>query len=82
MSEELLPPYSDFVFKQIFGNEDIKDEVLLNFLNEVLRETEPKPFIRLTLLNPYLDKTALTDKESVLDVRCENEDKKQVNLEI
>lgn len=82
MSEELLPPYSDFVFKQIFGNEDTKDEVLLNFLNEALRETEPKPFVRLTLLNPHLDKTALTDKESILDVRCENEDKKQVNLEI
>ncbi|MDF2648488.1 MAG: hypothetical protein K0Q73_4293 [Paenibacillus sp.] len=82
MSEALLPPYSDFVFKQIFGNEETKDEVLLNFLNEVLRETEPKPFVRLTLLNTHLDKTALTDKESILDVRCENEDKKQVNLEI
>ena len=69
MSEPLLPPYSDFVFKQIFGNEDTKDEVLLDFLNVVLRETELKPFISLTLLNTHLDKTALTDKESILDVR-------------
>lgn len=34
----------------------------MNFLNEALRETEPKPFIRLTLLSTHLDKTARPDK--------------------
>lgn len=79
---ELLEPSVDFVFKQIFGSEENKDEVLLNFINEALKETEPKPFVNLTLLNPQLDKNALTDKQSVLDVRALNEDGKQVNLEI
>ncbi|SCW70925.1 conserved hypothetical protein (putative transposase or invertase) [Paenibacillus tianmuensis] len=79
---ELLEPSVDFVFKQIFGSEENKDEVLLNFLNEALRETEPKPFVSLTLLNPQLDKNALTDKQAILDVRAQNEDGKQVNLEI
>lgn len=79
---ELLEPTVDFVFKQIFGSEENKDEVLLNFLNEALRETEPKPFVSLTILNPQLDKNALTDKQAILDVRAQNEDGKQVNLEI
>jgi len=79
---ELLEPTVDFVFKQIFGSEENKDEVLLNFVNEALRETEPKPFVSLVLLNPQIDKNALTDKQSILDVRAKNEDGKQVNLEI
>lgn len=79
---DLLEPTVDFVFKQIFGSEDNKDEVLLNFLNEALRETEPKPFVSLTLVNPELDKDSLSDKKAVLDVRAVNEDGKQVNLEI
>ncbi|MCD1258093.1 PD-(D/E)XK nuclease family transposase [Paenibacillus athensensis] len=78
----LLEPSVDFVFKQIFGSEENKDEVLLNFLNEALRETEPKPFVSLTILNPYIDKNSLSDKQSILDVRAQNEDGKQVNLEI
>jgi predicted transposase/invertase (TIGR01784 family) len=82
MMSDLLEPTVDFVFKQIFGSEENKDEVLLNFLNEALRETEPKPFVSLTLLNPQMDKNALTDKQAILDVRAQNEDGKQVNLEI
>lgn len=82
MMTELLEPTVDFVFKQIFGSEENKDDVLLNFLNEALRETEPKPFVSLVLLNPQMDKNALTDKQAILDVRAQNEDGKQVNLEI
>ncbi|NQX68635.1 PD-(D/E)XK nuclease family transposase [Paenibacillus alba] len=79
---ELLKPSVDFVFKKIFGSEENKDEVLLNFLNEALRETEPKPFVSLMILNPNIDKNAVTDKQSILDVRAKTEDGKQVNLEI
>ncbi|OPH46620.1 hypothetical protein BC351_14125 [Paenibacillus ferrarius] len=82
MTEQLLKPFVDFVFKKIFGSEENKDEVLLNFLNEALRETEPKPFVSLTILNPNIDKNAVDDKQSILDVRAKTEDGKQVNLEI
>lgn len=60
----LLDPSVDFIFKRIFGSEENKDEVLLNFLNEALRETEPQPFVSLTIVNPQIDKNALTDKRS------------------
>ncbi|THF74412.1 Rpn family recombination-promoting nuclease/putative transposase [Cohnella fermenti] len=46
------------------------------------RETEPKPFVSLTILNPHIDKNAVDDKQSILDVRAKTEDGKQVNLEI
>jgi predicted transposase/invertase (TIGR01784 family) len=78
--KEPLKPYIDFVFKRIFGSEENKDEVLLNFLNEGIRETEPKPFTSLTLLNPHIDKDMVDDKQSILDIRAKNEDGK-VRLE-
>jgi predicted transposase/invertase (TIGR01784 family) len=79
---KLLRPSLDFVFKGIFGSEENKDEVLLNFLNQAIRETEPKPFTSLTLVNTHIDKDMIDDKRSVLDVRAKNEDGKQVNVEI
>jgi hypothetical protein len=45
---KLLRPSLDFVFKGIFGTEENKDEVLLHFINEAVRETEPKLFVSLT----------------------------------
>jgi predicted transposase/invertase (TIGR01784 family) len=79
---ELLRPSLDFVFKGIFGTEENKDEVLLNFINEAVRETESKPFTSLTLVNTHIDKDMIDDKRSILDVRAKNEDGKQVNVEI
>jgi predicted transposase/invertase (TIGR01784 family) len=79
---DLLRPSLDFVFKGIFGTEENKDEVLLNFINEAVRETEPKPFVSLTLVNTHIDKDMVDDKRSILDVRAKNEDGKQVNVEI
>jgi predicted transposase/invertase (TIGR01784 family) len=80
--DDLLRPSLDFVFKGIFGTEENKDEVLLNFLNLAFRKTEPKPFTNLTLVNTHIDKDMIDDKRSVLDVRAKNEDGKQVNVEI
>lgn len=48
----------------------------MSALLESTRETEPKPFVSLTLLNPQLDKNALTDKQAILDVRAKNEEGK------
>jgi predicted transposase/invertase (TIGR01784 family) len=80
--DKLLRPSLDFVFKGIFGTEENKNEVLLNFLNVAFRNTEPKPFTSLTLVNTHIDKDMIDDKRSVLDVRAKNEDGKQVNIEI
>jgi predicted transposase/invertase (TIGR01784 family) len=80
--QNLLSPQNDFVFKRIFGTEENKNDVLLNFLNESLKETEPTPFTDLTLENTFLDKKDLEDKQSILDVRAKNESGKIVNVEI
>ena len=76
-----LDPKVDFVFKRIFGVEENKD-ILLDFLNATLRESEPRPLTDIQILNPYIDKTALHDKQSILDVHARTSDGKQVNIEI
>jgi predicted transposase/invertase (TIGR01784 family) len=78
---DLLDPKVDFVFKRIFGSEENKD-VLLAFLNETLKETENRRLTKIILVNSFIDKTAINDKLSVLDVRALTDDNKQVNLEI
>ncbi|PUA37514.1 hypothetical protein C8Z91_19405 [Paenibacillus elgii] len=76
-----LDPKVDFVFKRIFGVEENKD-VLLDFLNVTLRESEPSPITDIQILNPYIDKSALHDKQSILDLHARTADGKQVNIEI
>ena len=78
---ELLNPTMDFVFKRIFGDEKNAD-VLVNFLNSVF-ESANEPLIEsVEILNPYIDKEALTDKMSVLDVRARTETRTLINIEI
>ncbi|MGG1518223.1 Rpn family recombination-promoting nuclease/putative transposase [Paenibacillus oryzisoli] len=76
-----LDPKVDFVFKRIFGVEENKD-VLLDFLNVTLRESEPLPITDIQILNPYIDKNGVHDKQSILDIHARTADGKQVNIEI
>jgi predicted transposase/invertase (TIGR01784 family) len=78
---ELLDPKVDFVFKRIFGSEENKD-VLLAFLNESLKETEERRLTQIILVNTFIDKNAVKDKLSILDIRALTNDNKQINLEI
>lgn len=77
----LLDPKVDFVFKRIFGSEENKD-VLLAFLNETFKASQGELLKEITLVNPYIDKNALDDKLSILDIRAVTEDRKQINIEI
>ena len=78
---ELLDPKVDFVFKRIFGDERNKD-VLVHFLNSIF-ESAHEPLIEsVEILNPYLDKDALTDKMSVLDIRARTTTRSLINIEI
>lgn len=74
---DLLDPKVDFVFKRIFGSEDNKD-ILLRFLNDALTV----PLTSITILNPYIDKDALEDKQSILDIRAVTSKGEQINIEI
>lgn len=78
---ELLSPKVDFVFKQIFGTEDHQD-ILLNFLNAVFEDAGQPLMTHVEILNPFLEKDALSDKMSVLDVKARSQTGLLVDIEI
>ena len=81
MAEVLLSPLVDFLFKRIFGDEKNTD-LLINFLNGVFEDTGEPLVESVEILNPFLDKDAMTDKMSVLDIRARTETHTLVNIEV
>jgi len=78
---DLLDPKNDFVFKRIFGSEENKD-VLLAFLNRTFEDAGRPRLTEIVLLNPYTDKDAPDDKQSILDICARADDGTLVNVEI
>ena len=81
MSEVLLSPLVDFLFKRLFGDEKNTD-LLIHFLNAVFDESGGPVITSVEILNPYLDKDALSDKMSILDIKARTQDHALVNVEI
>jgi predicted transposase/invertase (TIGR01784 family) len=77
----LLNPQVDFVFKRIFGAEGNQD-ILLSFLNAVFEDAEQPRVASVEILNPFLEKDAMTDKMSVVDVKARTENGTLINIEI
>ncbi len=78
---ELLSPKVDFVFKRIFGTEENKD-VLAHFLNSVFEDSGEPLIADVEILNPFLEKEALSDKLAVLDVKARTESGTLINVEV
>ncbi|MFD1677530.1 Rpn family recombination-promoting nuclease/putative transposase [Alicyclobacillus fodiniaquatilis] len=78
---ELLTPSVDFVFKRIFGIEENKD-ILLDFLNAVFESANEPGVTEIEILNPFLDKDAVHDKQSILDIKARSSNGTLVNIEI
>ncbi|MEO2260455.1 Rpn family recombination-promoting nuclease/putative transposase [Paenibacillus amylolyticus] len=78
---DLLDPRNDFVFKRIFGSEENKD-VLLVFLNRTFAESGEQPLTEIVLLNPYTDKDAPLDKQSIFDIWAKTAEGKLINIEM
>ncbi|RIV16395.1 Rpn family recombination-promoting nuclease/putative transposase, partial [Alicyclobacillaceae bacterium I2511] len=78
---DLLSPKVDFIFKQIFGSEENKD-ILISFLNAVFEDSGQPLIVSVELLNPFLEKDALTDKQGVLDVKAKTETGTLLDVEI
>ncbi|MEK3913023.1 Rpn family recombination-promoting nuclease/putative transposase [Paenibacillus sp. FSL H7-0331] len=78
---ELLDPKNDFVFKRIFGSEENKD-VLLAFLNNTFIEAGEPPLTEILLMNPYTDKDAPRDKQSIFDIRAKTTTGELINIEM
>ncbi len=69
--EKYVNPFTDFGFKRIFG-EEVNKDLLVNFLNELLRE-EQGEIVDLTYLrNEHLG-TSETDRRAIFDLYCTNE---------
>ena len=70
-AEKYVNPFTDYGFKRLFGEEPGKD-LLLDFLNELLRE-EQGEIVELTYLkNEVLGHTGL-DRKAVFDLYCTND---------
>ncbi len=69
--ERYLNPFTDFGFKKLFGEEPNKD-LLLDFLNELLREQEGKIKSLTYLKNEHLG-SGDADRRAIFDLYCENE---------
>jgi predicted transposase/invertase (TIGR01784 family) len=82
MSERLMNPKIDFVFKQIFGSQK-HPEILIAFLNGVFgsKGTEEE-IVDVQIENPDIDKDWEDDKFSRLDVKATTNNNMKVNIEI
>ncbi len=71
IQERYVNPFTDFGFKKLFGSEPNKD-LLMDFLNELLREEEGR-IVDLNYLK--LEQIGLTnhDRTAIFDIYCENE---------
>jgi predicted transposase/invertase (TIGR01784 family) len=69
--EKYINPFTDYGFKRLFGEEPHKD-LLLDFLNELLRDQEGEIKSLNYIKNERLGSTAL-DRKAIFDLYCENE---------
>ncbi|MEM6845514.1 MAG: Rpn family recombination-promoting nuclease/putative transposase [Bacteroidota bacterium] len=69
--EKYINPFTDYGFKRLFGEEPNKD-LLLDFLNELLKEEQGR-ITELTYLKSDKLGSSEDDRKAVFDLYCENE---------
>ncbi len=69
--EKYINPFTDYGFKRLFGEEPNK-ELLIDFLNELLRD-EQGEIVDLTYLNSEQLGRSQDDRKSLFDLYCTNE---------
>ncbi len=71
LTEKYINPFTDYGFKRLFGEEAHKD-LLLDFLNELLREEQGEIKSITFLKSDRLGSTEI-DRKAIFDLYCENE---------
>lgn len=71
VKDKFIDPFTDFGFKKLFGTEPNKD-LLLDFLNELLRKDEGKIEEIIFLSKEQLGR-AIDSRLAIFDIYCENE---------
>jgi len=69
--EKYINPFTDYGFKRLFGEEPNKD-LLLDFLNELLKDEQGK-ITELTYLRSDKLGSSEEDRKAVFDLYCQNE---------
>ncbi|NJN26993.1 MAG: PD-(D/E)XK nuclease family transposase [Cyclobacteriaceae bacterium] len=69
--EKYINPFTDYGFKKLFG-EEINKDLLLDFLNELLKEEEGEITSLTYMKNEHLGTTEM-DRKAIFDLYCENE---------
>jgi len=69
--EYYINPFTDFGFKKLFG-EELNKDLLLDFLNELLRDEQGEIKSIRYLQNEHIGDTTL-DRKAIFDLYCENE---------
>jgi len=70
-TEKYINPFTDYGFKKLFG-EELNKDILLDFLNELLRE-EQGLIKNLTYLKTEQLGATEIDRKAIFDIYCENE---------
>ena len=81
LATQYLSPKYNIAFKKIFGTEKNKN-LLLNFLNEVLKKQIKLPIEEVTFLKTVQDPDIASQKESVVDVLCKDKTGVQYIIEM
>ena len=69
--EKYLNAFTDYGFKKIFG-EDLDNDILLDFLNELLKDKEGE-IVKITYLKNDQEGKTQIDRKAIFDIYCENE---------
>jgi predicted transposase/invertase (TIGR01784 family) len=69
--EKYINPFTDYGFKKLFG-EELNKDLLLDFLNELLKEEQGR-ITDLTFLKTEQFGTTEVDRKAIFDIYCENE---------
>ncbi len=73
LASKYLNPKNDLAFKQIFGEKKNKD-ILIAMLNVVLKNQLHKPIKQVEFLKTSQDPRVAVEKQSIVDVLCEDQD--------
>lgn len=76
-----IDPKVDCVFKAILGTEANRN-LLIHFLNAILKDELPAPISHVDILNPYNEKEFFSDKLSIVDVKARDEVQRIYQVEI
>ncbi|WP_089724259.1 Rpn family recombination-promoting nuclease/putative transposase [Candidatus Thiosymbion oneisti] len=80
VKDKYINPFTDFGFKKLFGIEPNKD-ILIDFLNELLRKDEGEIKDITYLSKEQLGRT-IDDRKAIFDIYCENEQGEKFIVEL